>query len=234
MKKTNFKVIASYGESLERYALFRIIFFGVGLIALVIALFVTPQIETLDINNMSDGEFFSAIAGSLLIWLILMLVLIFGVCIIGFVVLGLYGKYVIQLRNCMKITQSLFLRNVFICEALRPVLWVLQLFLIGSLNNVPLYLINCISMGVSLYEILQLRKWVGFFPDYEMKPSEFSSLRANLNIWMFSGIVFIAVSLIQVIGLSEGLFLIIIEGGSLLTISVAVWYFGKKIAWLFS
>jgi hypothetical protein len=233
MKKTDFAAIEAYGEGLKKYAFFRMIFFGVGLITLVIGVILTPQIEILDINNITDGELLSSIEGSLFIWLILILILIFAVTIIGFIVLGMFGKYVIQLKKAAQILGSRFLRNILICEVFRPAIWIVQLFFIGSLNNIPLYLFNCISMGLSLYSIDQLKKWIKFYPDYGIEPSEVDSILANLNVWMFSGIVFLGASFIQIIGFFEGEFLLIIEGFSLLVISVAFWFYGKKIAWIF-
>ena len=232
MGKKEFSEIELFGEKIERYAFFRIIFFGIALLTLIISSLVSPQIESLDIDNMSDAEFFSNIKGALLFWMIILLILIFSLCIIGFIVLGMFGKYIVQLKNVSKATSSLFLRNIFVCELSRSGVWFIQLFFLGSVSQIPLFILNAISAGISVYVIIQFKKWVGYMIEDEFKPSEIAPLQLFLKIWQISIISFICLSFLQIF--IDGFFLIILACGVLLLISVVLWFFGKKIIWLFS
>ncbi len=230
MEKASLAAIVLFGKKFERYAFFRIIFFGIGLVTLLISLLISPEIESLNVDNMTDAELFSN--GSLFFGAIILLILIFGLSIIGFIVLGMFGKYLIQLKKASRTTSSLFLRNIFVCELSRVVIWVIQLFFIGSVTQIPLYALNCISAGISIYEITQFKKWVGYILDYDFKPSEIIPLQKYLKIWNLCIISFICLSFIQFF--YDAFFLIILECCLLLVISVVLWFYGKKIIWLFS
>ncbi|WP_371804304.1 hypothetical protein [Candidatus Lokiarchaeum ossiferum] len=233
MKKKEFSTISICGKAIEKYALFRIIFFGVGAITLFIATIISPQIESLNLDGMSDSELFSNIEGSLFFWLIISLLLIFAVVILGFIVLGMFFRYIMRLKDVTKETASLYLRNILICELSRPIIWIIQLFLIGKWNNSLLYLLNCISLAISIYIAIQYRKWILLFSDYDLKLTAYSSILTYLQIWMLAGGTFIILSLIQLIGLWTNLFLFVVEALLLLLISISLWFFGKKLDWLF-
>lgn len=234
MKKKELLVISKCGKKIERYAFFRMIFFGVGTITLIIATIVSPQIESFNLDNMSESELFSNIEGSLFFWMIILLLLIFAIVILGFVVLGMFSRYVFQLKKVIQETASRYLRNIMICEISRPIIWIVQLFLIGKWNNIPLYLLNCVSLAISIFIVVHYKKWVLTFSDYELKLTDYSSLLTNLQIWMYAGGIFILISLIQIVGLWDGLFLFVVEAILLLLISISLWFFGKKVEWLFS
>ncbi len=229
MEKTDLAAIELFGKKFERYAFFRIIFFGIGLGTLLILVLVSPELESLNLDDMTDAELLSS--GSLFFWGIILLILIFGLSIIGFIVLWMFSRYLVQLKIVSKTTSSLFLRNIFVCELSRVVIWVFQLFFIGSVTQIPLYALNCISAGISLYEITQFKKWVGFMEDFDFKPSEIIPLQKYLKIWNICIISFICLSFIQFF--YDALFLIILECCLLLVISVVLWFYGKKIIWLF-
>lgn len=223
------KAIKLFGKTIERYAFFRIILFGIGLVTLLISLIVTPQIETLDFDSLTDADLFE---GSIFFWSIVLLLLIFAFTIIGFIVIGMFGKYLVQLIKVSKTTSSLFLRNILICELFRVIILIIQLFFLGSASQIPIYALNCSSLGISVYEITQFKKWVGFLGDYKLNPEEIISLQTYLKIWNICIISFIGLSFIQFF--YDEFFLIILECVLIIVISVVLWLFGKKIIWFFS
>lgn len=227
MEKT---VIKIFGKKIERYAFFRIILFGIGLVTLLIVLIFTPQLESLNIDTMTDEELVSNL--SLFLGGIILLILIFILAIVGFIVLGMFIKFLIQLWKVSLTTTSLFLRNIFVCEILRSMLWMTQLIFIDSVNRIPLYILNAISAGISVYVIIQFKKWVGYVGDCGIKDSEVTPLQSYLKIWQICIISFICLSFLQIF--FDELFLIILACGLLLLISGVSWFFGKKIVWLFS
>ncbi|MHA1511039.1 MAG: hypothetical protein ACTSRX_04895, partial [Promethearchaeota archaeon] len=195
---------------------------------LVIMLIFSPQIESLDIDTMTDAELFEE---GLFLWGIILIILIFALAILGFIVLGMFIKYLIQLQKVSIKTSSIFLRNIFISEILRSMVWMTQLIFLGSESRIPSFILNSISAGISVYVITQLKKWVGYFGDFQLKPSEVIPLQSYLKIWLICIISFICLSFLQVF--IDGLFLILLACGLLLLISVVLWFFGKKIIWLF-
>ena len=120
------KDIDVFGKKLTKYAYYRMIFFGIALLTLIISFNLLPQLEGVNIYNMSDAEFEAFIGDDLILWIGL-LVLIFFLAIIGAVVLVMYVKYVIQLKTVSDGTSSLYLRNIFLSELIRPVMWIIQL-----------------------------------------------------------------------------------------------------------
>jgi len=229
MEKTDSSTIKLLGKSFERYAFFRILLFGIGLVTLIIMLIFAPQIESLNIDTMTDAELFE---GGLFFWGIILLILIFALAILGFIILGFFVKYLIQLQKVSIKTSSLFLRNIFVSEILRSMVWMTQLIFLDSVSRIPLNILNSISAGISVYEIILFKKWVGFFGDYGLKPSEIIPLQTYLKIWQICIISFICLSFLQIF--IDGLFLTILACGLLIVISVVLWLFGKKIIWLFS
>ena len=225
MEKTAIKL---FGKTIERYAFFRMIFFGVGLVTLLIVLIYSPQLESLDIDTMTDEELIANV--SLFFGGIILLILIFILAIVGFIVLGMFVKYVIQLQKVTIKTASLFLRNIFVCEILRSIVWMTQLIFLNS--TIPLYILNSISAGISVFVIIQFKKWVGHMGEYGLKSLEIIPLQSYLKIWQICIISFICLSFVQIF--FDELFLIILACGLLLLISIVLWFFGKKIIWLFS
>lgn len=223
------KAIKLFGKKLERYAFFRIILFALCLVTLLIMLIISPQIESLDVDIMTDAELFE---GGLFFWGVILLLLIFFLSIIGFIVLWMFVRYVIQLQKVTIKTSSIYLRNIFVCEILRSMLWMTQLIFLSSVTRIPLYILNSISAGISIFVIIQFKKWVGFFGEYGLKLSEVIPLQPYLKIWQICIISFICLSFLQIF--FDELFLIILACGLLLLISVVLWFFGKKIIWLFS
>ncbi len=223
------KAIKLFGKKLERYAFFRIILFALCLVTLLIMLIISPQIESLDVDIMTDAELFE---GGLFFWGVILLLLIFFLCIIGFIVLWMFVRYVIQLEKVTIRTSSIFLRNIFVCEILRSMLWMTQLIFLSSVTRIPLYILNSISAGISVFVIIQFKKWVSFFGKYGLKLSEVIPLQPYLKIWQICIISFICLSFLQIF--FDELFLILLACGLLLLISVVLWFFGKKIIWLFS
>ena len=90
MEKASLAAIVLFGKKFERYAFFRIIFFGIGLVTLLISLLISPEIESLNVDNMTDAELFSN--GSLFFGAIILLIFIFGLSIIVFIVIGMFVK----------------------------------------------------------------------------------------------------------------------------------------------
>ncbi len=223
------KAIILFGKTLERYAFFRIILFALGLVTLLITLIISPQLESLDVDVMTDAELFE---GGLLFWGIILILLIFFLTIIGFIVLGMFVKYLVQLQKVAIKTTSLFLRNIFVCEILRSMVWMTQLIFLSSVTRIPLYILNSLSAGISIFVIIQFKKWVSYMGEYGLKPSEISPLQSYIKIWQICIITFICLSFLQIF--IDELFLIILACGLLLLISVVLWFFGKKIIWLFS
>jgi len=156
----------------------------------------------------------------------------FFLSIIRFIVLWMFVRYVIQLQKVTIKTSSIYLRNIFVCEILRSMLWMTQLIFLSSVTRIPLYILNSISAGISVFVIIQFKKWVGFFGEYGLKPSEVIPLQPYLKIWQICIISFICLSFLQIF--FDELFLILLACGLLLLISVVLWFFGKKIIWLFS
>ena len=228
MEKTDSLAIKLFGKSFERYAFFRILLFGIGLVTLIIMLIFAPQIDSLNIDTMTDAELFE---GGLFFWGIILLNLIFVLAILGFIILGFFVKYLIQLQKVSIKTSSIFLRNIFVSEILRSMVWMTYLIFLGSESRIPSFILNSISAGISVFLITQLKRWVGYFGDYQLKPSEVIPLHSYLKIWLICIFSFICLSFLQIF--IDGLFLILLVCGLLLLISVVIWFFGKKIIWLF-
>ena len=228
MEKTDLLAIELFGKKFERYAFFRMILFGVGLVTLLIMLIFSPQIESLDIDTMTDAELFEE---GLFLWGIILIILIFALAILGFIVLGMFIKYLIQLQKVSIKTSSIFLRNIFISEILRSMVWMTQLIFLGSESRIPSFILNSISAGISVFLITQLKRWVGYFGDYQLKPSEVFPLHSHVYAPALFKFSFICLSFLQIF--IDGLFLILLVCGLLLLISVVIWFFGKKIIWLF-
>jgi len=229
MEKSDLSTIRLFGKKFERYAFFRILLFGIGLVTLLIMLIFAPQIVSLDIDTMTDAELFE---GGLLFWGIILLILIFALAILGFIVLGMFVKYLIQLQKVSIKTSSIFLRNIFVSEILRSMVWMTQIIFLDSVSRIPLFILNSVSAGISIYEIILFKKWIDFFGDYGFKPSEIAPLHSYLKIWQICIISFICLSFLQIF--IDGLFLTLLACGILLLISGVVWLYGKKIIWLFS
>ncbi|MHA1745707.1 MAG: hypothetical protein ACTSWW_06890 [Promethearchaeota archaeon] len=231
--------IKLFGKKLTKYAYYRMIFFGLALLALIISFDLLPQLEGVNINSMSDAEFEAFIADDITSW-ILLLIMIFLLAISGIAVIVLYILYVVQLSRVSDSESSHYLRNILLVELLRPVMWIIQLTFWNGMDQAEFQLLNCVSGGISIFVIIQFKTWVETFGNKRSSGSPITSLQSILSIWMISTIGFIFVSLLQglglflqIIGEFNGLFLVIIECSLLLVISFALWTFGKKIILLF-
>jgi len=227
--------IELFGKKLTKYAYYRIIFFGIAVLALIISFNLLPKLEGVNITNLSDAEFDAFIGEDLVSW-ILMLIMIFFLAISGMAVLVLYILYVVQLRRVSDSESSLYLRNIFLGELFRPVMWIIQLTFLNGMDQAGFQLLNCVSGGISIFEIIQFKKWVETFGNKRSSDSAITSLQSALTIWMICIIAFVVASLLQgfgiflqVIGEFNGLFLVIIECSLLLVISLVLWMFGKKL-----
>ena len=228
-----------FGKKLTKYAYYRMFFFGIALLTLIISFNLLPQLEGVNITAMSDAEFSAFISDDLLLWIALLL-LIFFLAILGAVVIVMYVKYVIELKHVSDGTSSRFLRNIFVSELIRPVMWIFQLTLLDGMHQSGFQLFNVVSGGISFYVIIMFKKWVDTFQDYRISGSVVPRLRSLLNIWMICISAFSLASLLQgfglflqIIGEFNGLFLVIVECALLLVISLVLWLFGKKLVSLF-
>jgi hypothetical protein len=168
------------------------------------------------------------------------LVLILFLAISGVTVFVLYILYVIQLKNVSNSESSRYLRNILMCELLRPVVWAVQLTFLDGMHQSGFQLLNCVSGGISIFVIIQFKKWVESFQDNRIRSSGVTPLHSFLTIWLICIFSFSLVSLfqgigifIQIIGEFNGIFLVIIECALLLVISLILWMFGKKLVSLF-
>ncbi len=128
MTKTD---IETFGKKLTKYAYYRMIFFGIALITLMISFDLLTQLENVNIGSMTDTEFSAFIGDDFFLWMLL-LVLIFFLAIAGAIVFGMYVKYVIQLRKASSTTSNP-LHNIYVSELIQPVTWIIQIFLIGGM-----------------------------------------------------------------------------------------------------
>ena len=97
--------IESFGKKLTKYAYYRMIFFGIALITLIISFDLLTKLENVNIYSMNDEEFSAFIGEDFFIWMLL-LVLIFFLVIVGAIVFGMYVKYIIQLRKVSSTTSN--------------------------------------------------------------------------------------------------------------------------------
>jgi len=236
MTQTDIKL---FGKKWTKYAYYRMIFFGIASLTLIISFDLLPKLEGVNIGNMSDAEFTAFIGDDFILYIVL-LVLILLLAISGMAVFVLYVLYVIQLKNVSNSESSRYLRNILMCELLRPVVWVVQLTFLDGMHQSGFQLLNCVSGGISIFVIIQFKKWVDSFQDYRIKSSGVTPLRSYLIVWMICIIGFSLTSLLQglglflqIIGEFNGLFLVIVEAALLLVISLMLWMFGKKLVSLF-
>lgn len=236
MTRTDIKL---FGKKLTKYAYYRMIFFGIASLTLIISFNLLPKLEGVDIGSMSDAEF-TAFIGDDFILYIGLLVLILFLAISGVAVFVFYILYVIQLKNVSNSESSRYLRNILMCELLRPVVWAVQLTFLDGMHQSGFQLLNCVSGGISIFIIIQFKKWVESFQDYRIRSSGVTPLQSFLTIWLICIFSFSLVSLlqgigifIQIIGEFNGLFLVIVEAALLLVISLILWLFGKKLVELF-
>lgn len=236
MTRTDIKL---FGKKLTKYAYYRTIFFGIASLTLIISFNLLPKLEGVNISSMSDTEF-TAFIGDDFILYIGLLVLILFLAISGVTVFVLYILYVIQLKNVSNSESSRYLRNILMCELLRPVVWAVQLTFLDGMHQSGFQLLNCVSGGISIFVIIQFKKWVESFQDNRIRSSGVTPLHSFLTIWLICIFSFSLVSLfqgigifIQIIGEFNGIFLVIIECALLLVISLILWMFGKKLVSLF-